>query len=116
MYIQTKNQVEYNLPMRGTAINKVKGRLMGITEDGAISYMKMKFGYFDEEEVVIGQGIADYTKDDFNALMEQIKADLPDVNATPWDVWRLTQLYTAFIQVMAVRLEIAPADIEIINE
>ncbi|MHA1794668.1 MAG: hypothetical protein ACTSUK_01025 [Promethearchaeota archaeon] len=116
MYIKTKNAVDYNLPMKGTASSVISGVIEVVSEDKGLEHMKLKYAYYNDAAQPVNSGIAEYTKADLDALMNLIKGDLPDVMKTEWTLWRKTQLYTAFIIVMAEKLEISPEEIEIVTE
>lgn len=116
MYIQTKLAVTYNLPMKGTASSKIRLIIENTAEDQGLERLNLKFKYLNEDDQIIGGGIGTYSKADMDALMDEIKGSLPNINETAWTLWRKTQLYTAAIKIMAEKLEIEESEIEIITE
>jgi hypothetical protein len=48
-------------------------------------------------------------------LFDEIKADLPNILSTSWDLWRQTQMNTAFMFQMAATFGINVSDIEIVS-
>jgi hypothetical protein len=115
MYLITKNAVDYNLPLSGTANGKVKARIRMVKERKA-PYMTVNFDYLKEDEGIIESSAREFTEAEANGIFDVIKAGMPDVLTTPWSEWRAKQLYYAFRHIMAEKLSITVNDIDLIEE